>query len=207
MGTARLEENSMWKFNAIKPALTLALAACLLPFIRASAQDTNNVNGVWPQTRLEAFATNTGTVIIKSTAEIGAIAASAGNVSVKCKEIDDTGTGRKEFGLAIDLTPNNQSRDARLIDYEEVDPLLNAVDYINKVDWSASSLNSFDAVYTTKGGFRIAAFSSKRSGFIEYSVRGASEGSIPILLSRNDLASFRNLLQQAKTKLDSLRGK
>jgi hypothetical protein len=205
MSVTQPEESSMSKFNAITTATTLA--ACLLSVIPAPAQDTNGANWSWPQTRLDAFATNTGTVIIKSTAEIGAITTAAGNVSVKCKEIDDTGTGRKEFGLALELTPNNQPRDIKLIDYEEVDPLLNALDYLNKVDWSVSSLSSFDAVYTTKGGFRIAAFSSKRSGFIEYAARSASEGSIPILLSRNDLAAFRNLLQQAKTKLDSLRGK
>ncbi len=168
------------------------------------AQDTNNCLPV-PTTKLEAFETNLNTVIIKATADVGSISANAGLVSVKCKEMTDAGSGRREQGIAIELTPGGQLRDVRLVDYEEITPLLEAIDYLNKMDWSVTSLTSFDAVYTTKSGLRLAAFSSRRSGVIEFAVRDAARSGPPILLSRDQVAQFQNLIEQAKTKLDSLR--
>jgi len=117
----------------------------------------------------------------------------------------DTSTGRREYGIAVELTPSGQPRDARLIDYEEVDPLLNAIDYLNGVDWSVTSLTSFDAVYTTKSGFRMNAFSSRRLGVVEFALRTAPRSGAPILLSRDQVAQLRSLIEQAKTRLDSIR--
>jgi hypothetical protein len=73
------------------------------------------------------------------------------------------------------------------------------------VDWSVSSLPSLDAFYNTKDGFRIAAFSSRRSTNIEIAVRSLRWNLGPLLLSRTELAQLRSLIIQAKTKLDALR--
>jgi hypothetical protein len=49
--------------------------------------------------------------------------------------------------------------------------------------------------------------SSKRSGAIEFAVRIAGSGNPAILLSRDQMAELRGLLEQARTKLDSIRSK
>ena len=67
------------------------------------AQETNACLLV-PATKLEAFDTNTDTVIIKATAPIGTVPAHGGAVSVRCREITDAGTGRRESGIIIDIT-------------------------------------------------------------------------------------------------------
>jgi hypothetical protein len=167
-------------------------------------QDTNPCP-LLPQTKLEGFETNTGSVILKATAPIGNVAASAGTLSVRCREITDLGRGQREFGLMIAFAENSRSDEMSLIDYDELDSLLNALDYLNKVDWSITTLPSFDAVYTTKGGFRVVAYGSRRTGGIEFAVRNTRLRGPPFLMSRDQLGQLRSLLDQARTKLDSLR--
>jgi hypothetical protein len=184
--------------------LFVAVAGGLLPSGLTRAQETNAPLLV-PATKLEAFETNTDTVIIKATAPIGAVPAHSGTVTVRCREITDAGTGRRERGIIIDIAISGQAEDTMLIDYDELDSLLDGLDYIAKLDWSVTSLSGFDAVYTTKGGFRAAAFGSRRTGSIEYAVRSTRVSWRPLLLSRDQLGQLRSFIEQAKTKLDSLR--
>lgn len=168
------------------------------------AQDTNVYLVLAPLTKLEALETNTGTVIIKSTALISSVYLTGGQVLVTCKEDIDLGANRKEYGLTIDFLVNNQVEDRTIIDDEEINSLLSAIDYLGKVDWSVTALTSFDAVYTSKAGFRIAVFSSKRTRTIEFRMRGGhmSKG---VLMAPSQLAQFREVIDQAKTKLDSIK--
>ena len=93
-----------------------------------------------------------------------------------------------------------------MVDYDELGPLLAAVDALAKIDWTATSLPNFDAVYLTRGGLRIAAFGVRSTGAIEYSVRGGGMNK-GIVLAPTQLTEFRGLLDQAKRKLDELRPK
>jgi hypothetical protein len=170
----------------------------------AFAQDTN---AYAPTTRLESFATNTGTVVIRGSADVGVVLADTGTISLKCREASEAGTGRKEVGVSVDLNHSQQSKETRYIDYDELEPLINALAYFNKVDWSITSLSSFDASMTTRSGFRASVFSSKRSSAIEFAVRTAGTGNPAILLSRDQLAEFRGLLEQARTKLEAIHQK
>jgi hypothetical protein len=186
--------------------LVCILVLCLSAFSAALAQDTN-AYAYAPATRLESFVTNTGTVVIRGSADIGVVQANTGTITLKCREASDASSGRKETGISIDLNHNQQSKETRYIDYDELEPLINALAYLNKVDWSITSLNSFDAAITTRSGFRASAFSSKRSSAIEFAVRTAGTGNPPILMSRDQLAELRGLLEQARTKLDSIHQK
>jgi hypothetical protein len=182
---------------------TLLLAALLLA--DAVRAQTTNCCPLLPQTKLEGFETNTGSVILKATAPIGTVAASAGELSVRCREITDLGTGRREFGVVIAFAENSRSDEMCLIDYDELDSLQGALDYLNKVDWSVTSLPGFDAVYTTRGGFRVAAYGDRRSGGIGFAARNTRLLARPLQLSRDQLGQLRSVLDQARTKLDSLR--
>jgi len=185
-------------------AVFVAVAGGSLLAGSAFAQETNPCPIV-PATKLEAFDTNTSTVIIKATAPIGTVPAHGGAVSVRCREITDVGTGRRESGIMIDLAFGGPVEDVMLIDFDELDSLLDGLEYIGKLDWSVTSLPGFDAVYTTKGGFRAAAFGSRRTGNIEFGVRSARVHKPPLLLSRDQLGQLRGLVEQGKTKLDALR--
>jgi len=185
-------------------ALAIGIGA-LLPF-SLSAQETNVVF-VAPPTKLDAFATNVGTVIIRATTDIGTVSADTAALTIKCKEMTDPRAGRREYGIGIEIVTERGPRDTRLIDYDELDSFLRGMDYLGKVDWSVTTLNAFHASYTTKSGFRVDAFSSKRSGYIEFAVHDLAAPMPGILLSRDQMVQFFNLIEQAKTKLDSVRGK
>jgi hypothetical protein len=190
----------------MKRLLTAAmlLFAAMLLADAVRAQDTNPCP-LLPQTKLEGFETNTGTMVLQATVPIGYVSASPGELSVRCREITDLGTRRREFGLVIGFAENSRPYEMSLIDYDELDSLQDALDYLNKVEWSVTSLPSFDAVYTTKGGFRIAAYGSRRSGAIGFYARNIRFLAPTLQLSRDQLGQFRSLLEQARTKLDSLR--
>lgn len=168
------------------------------------AQETNGCLPV-PATKLEAFETNTDTVIIKATAPIGTVPAHGGEVSVRCREITDAGTGHRESGIVVDITFGGPIEAGLLIDYDELDSLLDGMEYLGKLDWSITSLPDFHAVYTTKGGFRADAHGSRWTGNIEFDVRNTRVNSPRLSLSRDQLGQLRSLVEQAKTKLDSLR--
>jgi hypothetical protein len=189
------------------PKLICILALCSSAFVSTTVAQDTNAYAYTPATRLESFVTNTGTVVIRGSADIGVVQANTGAITLKCREAFDASSGRKEVGISIDLNHNQQAKETRYIDYDELEPLINAIAYLNKVDWSVTSLNSFDAAITSRSGFRASAFSSKRSSAIEFAVRTAGTGNPPILMSRDQLAELRGLLEQAKAKLDSIHQK
>ena len=185
-------------------AVLIAIAGGSLLGDLVRAQETN-VYPLMPATKLEAFETNTDTIIIKGTAPMGTVSMHGGEVSVRCREITDAGTGRRESGILIDFAFGAQVEGTTLIDYDELDSLLDGLDYLGKVDWSVTSLPDFSAVYTTKGGFRADARGSRRTGNIEFAVQSTRIGAPKLLLSRDQLGQLRSLIDQARTKLDSLR--
>ena len=185
-------------------AILMAVAGGSLLGDSARAQETNPCV-LLPATKLEAFETNTDTVIIKATAPIGTVAAHGGGVAVRCREITDAGTGHRESGIIIDIALGTQEEGPTLIDYDELDSLLDGLDYLGKLDWSVTSLPDFSAVYTTKGGFRADARGSRRTGNIEFAVRSLRVIAPRLALSRDQLGQLRSLVEQAKAKLDSLR--
>jgi hypothetical protein len=183
----------------------LTLLSCSFAWNLSLAQ-VPNICLLPPATKLESFETNVSTVIIKATTELGTITVNTGVVLVKCREITDTASGHKEQGIAIDLSQKGQGRNKLLIDYDEIASLSNAISYLNKLDVSITPLNAFDAEYTTKGGFRIAALGNRRTGAVQFAVRDVRINIAPIIFSRQELLQFGNLVTQAKSQLDSLRG-
>jgi hypothetical protein len=213
-----IAENSAAQLSATSPAETSimrrsalifsAVLSCSLPGSPALAQVSTLVVAPTPPpaTKLEAFDTNVSTVIIKATTEIGSVSVNSGSVSVRCREITDGGNGHKEQGIAIEMTLTGQTRDSLLVDYEEIAPLLSAIDYLIKLDFNITSLNAFDATYTTRGGFRVAAVGLRRNSIIKFVIRDVRTNLTPMAFSMQDLSRLRTLIDQAKTTLDSLRG-
>ncbi len=179
---------------ALGCGLFLAGAAC--------AQDTNA-----PRTKLDAFEARTGVVIVRGSADIGTVTTASGTVSVRCRESTEASTGRKLQGLAVTITGKNRQSDTTIIDYDELDSLLSALDFLANANWSLTTLPSFDALYTTRDGLQAAAYSSqKRPGTLGASLKSSRAAYVRISLAPQEFAQFRGLILQARTKLDALRG-
>ena len=169
-----------------------------------NAQETNSYAFV-PATKLEAFETNVGAIVIKGTTEVGVVSTGSGQISVRYREVTDTASGHKEHGLVVEVSRQGPFKDTMLIDYDELSSLLTAIDYMSKLDVGVTPLNSFDAAYTTKGGFRIAALGTRRTGGVHFGIRDARAASSPIQLSRDEMTRLWTLIDQAKQQLDALR--
>jgi len=188
--------------------LTLILLAVLNCSVFSDFSQAQVVGAIpmVPATKLESFETNVSTVIIKATTEIGSLSVDTGVVTVRCREMTEAGSGHMERGIAMEIAQKGEPRDRLLIDYDEIPGLLNAIDYLNKINFSVTRLNIFDATFTTKGGVRIAAFARQRTGAIQFAVMDVRTNLPPVIFSRDEMSRFGGLVDEAKRKLDSLRG-
>jgi hypothetical protein len=163
------------------------------------AQETTNVF----KTDLETFEAQTGTVVVKGFGEVGTISMSTGTISVRAKESVNASTGSRQTGIAVWFTGNDQAVERLVVDYGELDSLLNGIDCLGKITSDATALPGFEADYSTKSGLQIIAYSSRRQGVILTYLQFCDRPRIP--LTSAQLTQLEGLIGQAKTSLDSLR--
>jgi hypothetical protein len=158
-----------------------------------------------PQTKLEAFQRQVGSVVVKGFLKMGSVG-EMGAVSVECMEFVNATTGKKQTGIVIEVegAGRTSSSDRSFIDYDEIDSLLKGIDYISRVKQDVTSLGSFKATYKTRGDLTVTSFSSNE-GKIEAAVtsghfRGAT-AYIPLV----KLSQLSDLVLKAKQRLDKLK--
>ncbi len=184
----------MLKFRFVLLAITGLFAGAV------HAQVTNV-----PSTELETFEAQTGKMIIKGAGQTGSLAVDQLNIVVIGKESLDASTGSKQYGMAVEVVANDQRIWKKVVDYDEMDSLLNGLDYLAKIDYKVTSEPTFVASYVTKSGFRVGAFTSQRRGVIQYFLQDYSTNSARILISPAQLSQFQSLVDQTRSNLDSLR--
>jgi len=176
--------------------VVLIAAGCWLAFA-ARAQDTNAL-----KTEIGIFESQTGVVVVKGFGQVGSVSTSAAVISVRCKETASAATSHKDYGIAV-VIEANQQREVAIVDYDELDALLNGMDYIGKITYNVTSLPGFEATFTTKSGLELIAYGNKQQGgirtFLQY-----NDGP-RIQLASDQWIQLANLIGQAKTTLDSLR--
>jgi len=176
--------------------VVLIAAACSLAFA-ARAQDTNAL-----KTEIGLFESQTGVVIVKGFGQVGSVATGDAVISVRCKETTSAATGHKDYGIAV-VIEANQSREHAIVDYDELAPLLNGMDYLGKMTYSATSLPAFEAAFTTKSGLQLIAHGDKQQGGIRMFLQYDDGPRFP--LASDQWIQLSNLINQAKITLDSLR--
>ena len=181
-------------------ALLPVSAVCLLA-VTASAQVTTNL----PPTLIQNFELQTDAVIVRGFQNSGSMTTSAGMVSIRCKESVNVNTGRRQFGIALILEEGASHRDVLIVDYDELEPLLNGLDYLGTIGHGVTAMPAFDATFTTKSGLRIAAHSDRAQGGMQDFLQFGSEPRIP--LTADQFTQFRNLIGQAKATLDTVQQK
>jgi hypothetical protein len=181
----------------------------LLLFLLAvplAAQPTPAVAAPPPATKLEAFEKQTGSVVVRGFTSIGSVRGTYdGTVSVEAREFLNATTTKREYGIVIETKESGRlERENRsFVDYDEIDSLLKGIDYITKIDASASKLGDFQADYRTKGELEVSTFSSQ--GGIMAAVTSGRIGSVMVIMGLSELAKFRTLIADAKAKIDTVR--
>ena len=158
-----------------------------------------------PRTRLEALEDRYSAVIIKGFTRINTV--EVRGVRIDAVEMRDLGssTGRVK-GLVVALREGGERPDDNraFVDYDEIDPLLNAIDALSRVDESTTKLAGFEAHYKTLGDFEIAVFRQTRTGTAVLLFTGLCDRATQTL-TLDDLAKVKAMIQEAKQRLDEIR--
>jgi hypothetical protein len=172
-------------------------AVCVLAW-SALAQDTNSLN-----TQIGTFEARTGVVLVKGISPVGAIPLGAAELSVGCKQTRDLATGEKIYGLIIEVEGPQMLPEAVLVDDNETGPLLNAVNTLAKMTTDITTLNGFEASYTTKGGLEVIAESVRKEGAVQNYLRIEPYSRFALLPVQ--MTQLANLVQEGRKNLDALK--
>jgi hypothetical protein len=191
-----------------KMALTAAAGLFLFAF-HLSAQTDNPPpaqTGVLPPTYLENFELQTNTILVRGFSLAGSVVLGNYTLVVHANEVNDMTHSQKAYGVVMNLRLSNSDADTQVewvMDYDELDSLANALDYISKVTWGVTQLNGFEATYKTKSGFRLVAHSDRKDQTVATSIQFGDSPRIPA--SSDQLLQIRSLISQAKATLDALK--
>ena len=157
-----------------------------------------------PRTKLEALDDRHSTVILKGFTRITTL--EVAGVRIDALEMREMGNVARAKGLVVVLREGGERpRENRaFVDYEEIDPLLNAIEVISRVDETTTKLAGFEAKYRTLGDLEIQVFKQTRSGTAVIVTTGICENA-RATLSLDDLAKIKAMIQEAKTRLDEIR--
>lgn len=77
--------------------------------------------------------------------------------------------------------------------------------YVSKADPSTSSLNQFEAFYASRASLRVASYINHRTSTVEASITSNRYLRSKTWLNTSQLAQFKNLIEQAQTKIEAIR--
>jgi len=157
-----------------------------------------------PRTKLEAIEDRHSTVVIKGFTRITTV--EVRGVRIDAVEMREMGNVSRAKGLVVVLREGGErpNDNRAFVDYEEIEPLLNAIDAMSRVDETATRLVGFEARYKTQGDLEIGVFRQTRSGTAVIISTGICDRATAPL-SLDDLAKIRAMVQEAKARLDELR--
>jgi len=157
-----------------------------------------------PRTKLEAIEDRHSTVIIKGFTRITTV--EVRGVRIDAIEMREMGNVSRAKGIVISLREGGErpKSNRAFVDYEEINPLLNAIDAVSEVDETSTKLAGFEARYRTQGDLEIGVFRQTRTGTAVILTTGICDHATQTL-TLDDLAKVRAMIQEAKARLDELR--
>lgn len=148
----------------------------------------------------------TGTALVKGWTAVGTVSGVRGTAAVTSWEIIEAAGGGRVYGVSVairDPERPEQEEELAYVDYAELDPLLAGLDYILKLENSATRLARFEAQYHTRGGLSFYRFNTPNGYGTAVSIRGRRGPRL--VLRPAGLVEFRDLLESARTIIDEAR--
>lgn len=161
-----------------------------------------------PLTNLEEMEAKPGSVIVKNYTIIGSVSGFGGALSVTAYEFVDIQSGRKEYGIGVEIEESGRSAERTdvekiYVDYEEMDGLVKGIDFIIKMEKS-TTLENFEAQYKTRADLTVTTF-NRATGMLRAAVSSGQFGRARVGLTLGSLADFRKLVVDARTALDKIK--
>ncbi len=165
-----------------------------------------------PRTKLEAVESRYEKILFKGFTQVETLIARGVAIRIDAVEMKDSSSPLRATGLVISLRqpgggPNDpQPRQNRsYIDYEEIDPLLKAMESVARVNESVTKLASFEARYRTVGDLEVVVFRQGRASGTAASVSSGICDKVTALMTLDELETLRAHIIEAKTRLDELK--
>ena len=161
-----------------------------------------------PRTKLEAVDGRYERVLLKGFSRIATIRVRGAEIRVDAVELRDNSASTRAMGIAIVMREADQERineNRAFVDYEEIDPLVKAIDIAAKVNETVTKLAGFEARYRTRGDFELAVFRQGRTSGTAASVTTGICDRVTGLLTLDELELLRAHIVEAKTRLDEIK--
>lgn len=158
-----------------------------------------------PRTKLEGLDNRYNAVLIKGFTRITTVEVRGIRIDAVEMRATDSKFDRVK-GIAISLREGGErpNENRAFVDYDEIDPLLNAIDAMARIDETVTKLAGFEAKYKTIGDLEIAVFRQTRSGNAVIMSTGICDRATTAM-SLDDLAKVRAMIAEAKSRLDEIR--
>jgi hypothetical protein len=160
-----------------------------------------------PRNKLEDFDGRMETVLIKGRTWVGTLRAQNGTARVEALEIRDSANNAQATGVVITINaeggPPGEIRS--LIDYEEIDALVRAMDNAAKASEAITKLTHFEVHYRTKGDFEVMVFKQLSNNAVASAIEGGLFDRSRLLMALDDFTKLRWMIVQAKEKLDEIK--
>jgi hypothetical protein len=190
-----------WKIrNAIFVLSGFVVAASISSAQQVPQKDSQAAT---PATKLEAFSAKTGVVVIRGYTTVGVLKG-MGAVTVDAREFRDAANLKlRVTGLSIEVKESGslERESTSFIDYDEIDSLLQGIDYISKANAGITPMKNFEVEYKTKGDFAVITFNSQ-SG-IGVAVSSGRFTKTKAYFKLADLPQLRTLIQNGKADIDA----
>ncbi len=160
-----------------------------------------------PRNQLEDIDGRMETILVKGRTWVGTIRAQNGSARVEATEIRDTAKSTRATGVVITIIadggPPGEIR--ALIDYEEIDALVKAIDTAAKASESITKLTHFEVRYRTRGDFEVIVFKQLSDNAIAAAIEGGFFDRSRLYLTLEELTKLRWMIAQAKDRLDEIK--
>ena len=159
-----------------------------------------------PRNKLEDFDGRMETLLIKGRTWVGTLRLQNGSVRVEAIEIRDTRDSSRATGVMVTIVPSETTAPTEeirsLIDYDEIDKLVNVLDTMAKADEKVTKLVNFEERYRTRGDFEAIVYRQISGAGASAAIEGGFFDRVRLLMAIEDLTKLRWFIAQAKDKLD-----
>lgn len=159
------------------------------------------------KTKFEAFKLKYGSLTIKGYSIVGTVSGLGGNLTTQAVQLTDLTTKESAEAIVFVLKQTTgylKNESSSVVDYDEIDSLLNGLDYVAKIDASVTPLQNFEALYRSRGGFQVGVYNDEQ-GKISAVLASGEITQVSVFIKLEDLPSFRSQVVAAQQKLASVR--
>lgn len=162
-----------------------------------------------PRTKLEAIEGGYERVLLKGFSQIANIRVRGAEIRIDAVELRDNSSSTRAMGIAISMREavdrERANENRAFLDYEEIDPLLRALDFSAKVNETVTKLAGFEARYRTLGDLEFVVFRQGRASGTAASVSTGICDRVTGLLTLDELELLRAHIVEAKARLDEIK--